>query len=619
MKRSTLSLAILAALASPSVLANTTLDPVMVTVNNTEQALHSVTSNVQIITKEQIEEKQYQTLTDALKTVPGISVKGSGGLGKATSIFMRGFDSKNVLILIDGIDLTDPSGLGGANLESIQLASVERIEIIKGPQSGVWGANASAGVINIITKKGGQQASVNVELGSNNTKKISTHLGAGNEQFDFLFSLSQLNTDGFSAVRAANRSHDDFEADPYRQSDLLFKMGINPAPNHRIETLIKTSHGDNSFDDATNPDTTTPTSTYDQVTRQIQYLYNNGQWNSRLYLSENTLNRFNPSYFSEYHGTINELGAQFGLNYRAQDHVQVAINHKEYLGKTTYLPADRFNNLGVALTNTNYLTDTLLLTESIRYDEFDKFKNATTGKIGLKNQFTQDIFVSANIGTAYNAPTLSQLATNNPTPLTPEKSESYDLTLGAYGLEITYFKSEITDLIEFVPLPPPSFDYYYKNANQKILTQGVESSYRLSLDSIKTDIGLNYTWLEAEDADGKTLAYRPNQQGSVALDYYGFKNMHLGLETRYVGEEFATTYGNDISPNTPYKIDIGNYFVSDFKADYAFNKHLTIYGKVVNLFDEAYVENVSNATKTKANFVYSTGGRQFFIGLRGQL
>lgn len=611
----------LALLVTPTIAsASTQLDQIVVSANNTEQSLKSVTANATLISAEEIAEKQYKTLAEALKTIPGLSVKGSGGLGKATSVYLRGFESKNILILVDGLDLTDPSGLGGANLETISLSDVARIEIIKGPQSGVWGANATAGVINIVTQKGQSHAQVNVEAGAYQTRQITARLGAGNEQFDFGFNLSSLTTDGFSALRPANQSHEGFEADGYQQNDVTFNMGIQAAPHHRLETLIKRSSGNNDYDSTTNPDDTSNSSTFEQTVQQVQYLFNTPHWNSRVHISQNRIDRTHKGYNSEYQGLINEQGVQLGHRYGDDNLIQIALNHKEYLAETTYLAGDRFNNYGYALTHSHRLFESLTLNESLRYDEFDRFDNAVTGKIGFRNVFTPDVFIGANFGTGYNAPTLSQLSRPNPQALSPEKSESYDITLGLFGLEVTYFESRIDDLIEYVPSPPPyTQPYYYKNAEQKVISKGVEASYKRSFSALDTDMVLNYTWMSAQDENGDDLPYRPKQQGSLALDYYGFSNWHIGLETRYIGEQFATTYNNDDADGDPYQIDIGHYFVTDLKADYQITPSLSLYGRIINLTDDAYTENVSKATQTTPDFVYSNGGRQLFIGIRGEL
>lgn len=613
MKLSKLSATILATLSSTAVLAeNTSLDQIIVTANNTEQSARSVTSNMTIITAADIENKQYQTLADALKTVPGIMIKGSGGLGKSTSIYMRGDTQAHILILQDGIDLTDAAGLGGANIENIQLSDVERIEIIKGSQSGVWGANATAGVINIITKKGGHQASVNVEIGSNNTHKISTILGDGNAQGDFVVHFSTLNTDGFSAVRAANVSHKDFEDDGFNQTDISLKFGINLAKNHRIETFIKSTSADNEFDGTTgsplylpSPNDNNATNSYKNVIKSLQYRYSKGPIRTRVFIRDNLVDREYPTYSSTYTGNVREIGAQLGYDYRGADNVSVLTNRKIFDNSS-----NDYTNHGFAITNTNNITHNLIVTESLRYDNFDKFDNVVTGKIGVKNYINTEVFVSANYGTAYNAPLLPQLARPNPVALVPEKTQSYDMSLGAYGLELTYFYNKTKDLIEYVPKPYPT-PYYYENAAQEVITDGIEASYTRSIDTIHTDLGLNFTWLSARNENGESLKYRPEHTSSLNFDYYGLSKTHIGLDTRYIGRQYSS--------DNNAGVQLGEYFVTDIKADYEVSKTLTFYAKVINLMNDEYTDNVANATGSTANYIYSNGGRQLFIGLRGQL
>ena len=613
MKHSKLFAAILASAIPNSVFAEkTSLDQVVISANNIPQTLHSVTSNTVIITREEIEEKQYQTLSEALKTVPGLSINVSGGLGKTTSMFMRGDNNAHILLLQDGIDLTDAGGLGGALIENIQLTDIERIEIIKGSQSGVWGANATAGVINLITKKAGKQASVNLEFGSNNTRKLSTSLGDSNEQGDFVVNFSTLNTEGFSAVRTANSSHENFEDDGYNQTDISLKLGINLAQNHRIETYIKNSSGNNDFDGSSwsapyypLPDDESATNSFTNSVKSFQYLYSQNTVKARIFASDNQIEREYPTYYSTYYGNVRELGAQVGIDYRDKDNVSVLSNRKIFDSSS-----NDYTNLGVAITNTNHIGHNLILTESLRYDEFNKFDNVATGKIGIKNHFNRDFFVSSNYGTAYNAPLLFQLARPNPIDLVPEKTESFDLTFGTYGLEVTYFYNTTKDLIEYVPQPYPT-PYFYKNAEKSVITDGIEASYRQSIDSINTDLGFNFTWLSARNDNGEPLKYRPEHTANLNLDYYGLANTHLGLETRYIGTQHSSDNNQGIQ--------IGQYFVTDIKVNYRVNKNLSIYGKVINLMDDEYTEYVAFASGTEADYVYSNGGRQFFIGLRGKL
>lgn len=146
----------------------------VVSATNTEQSLKDVTSNINVITKQDLEEKNFTTVTQALNTVSGINFSSNGGLGQATSVYLRGQSSKKVLVLIDGIRYNDITGLSGAPFENLMIEDIQQIEIVKGAQSGVWGADATAGVINIITSKpkDGVHASMIAEYGSYATKKL---------------------------------------------------------------------------------------------------------------------------------------------------------------------------------------------------------------------------------------------------------------------------------------------------------------------------------------------------------------------------------------------------------------------------------------------------------------
>ena len=144
-------------LLATNIYANDTiqLDEITVTsATKSTQSIKDVTSNVEVITKEEIEERHFTTVSEALNTLAGVNVVSNGGLGKTTSVFMRGFDSQRILVLIDGINYNDHTGISGARFGHLMVNDIEQIEVIKGAQSGIWGADANAGVINIITSSG---------------------------------------------------------------------------------------------------------------------------------------------------------------------------------------------------------------------------------------------------------------------------------------------------------------------------------------------------------------------------------------------------------------------------------------------------------------------------------
>ena len=182
--------------------SQTTLDEISITsATKSEQKLKDVTANVDVITSQDIEDRKFKTVTEALQTIPGIQVSQSGGIGQQTSLFLRGMDSKKTLVLIDGVRYNDPSG-NGANFEHLVINDIERIEVIKGAQSSIWGADASAGVINIITKsvKDGTHGNASVEYGRYDSKIAKANISHKNKNFDAKLSATRVDTNGFSAI-----------------------------------------------------------------------------------------------------------------------------------------------------------------------------------------------------------------------------------------------------------------------------------------------------------------------------------------------------------------------------------------------------------------------------------
>lgn len=606
-KQTPLALAIFSVLSTAHAADNEKLNNVIVTANNTAQSLDSVTSNTTVITAEDIENHQYQTLQDALRQVPGLSTYSSGGPGTLTSVFMRGMDGHNIAVLKDGILLNDPSTPKGvANFENIMLDDVERIEIIKGPQSGVWGANASAGVINIITKKGGKRATVNFEVGSNNSKKLAANLGAGNDKADFAFNFSDSSTDGFTAIKKYKTSGTDNEKDGYQNQTVNFKLGLNPTKNQRIEAFIQKSNASGNYDSTypVNPDDSNSTSQYDNELRQLKYIATLGNVEAQLYGQDTHITRDSSGYGSE--AKINEFGAHTAWHYANKQQASFALGSRQFediKNKNSYY--NRF----AALNNTNQVFgEKWVITEAARYDEYNRFENKTTGKIGTKFTFVPQMFVSANYGTAYNAPSVYQISNldTGVSKLTPESSTGYDTTLGAFGLEVTYFKNQVEDELRY-----GTSGYYNQKGTSKY--EGIEANYKRNIDSIKSDFSLNFTQQTAKDKDGKWLARRPEQQGGLTFDYYGLTKTHLGVQTKYIG----TMYDKADRKGA----NIGNYSVTDLVADYQVNKHLSVYGKVQNLFGEDYTSAVASyeSDNVTPKYVYNNGGTLWFVGIRGKL
>ncbi len=610
MKLAKLSVAILTILASPLLLAETpiTLDEVVVTANNTEQTIHSVTANMTIITAEEIQDRQHTTLGDALQTIPGIFIRTNGGLGTSSSISMRGSSGQNVLVLKDGIILNEPMGLSGANFNHIFLTDVARIEIIKGPQSGTWGSDASAGVINIITKKSKKTAVASLEVGSNNYKKLATSIGAGNDKVSFVVNFLEISTDGFSAVKLYRGSVNAHENDGFNQTDISFKMNIVPVKGHRVQTFVKKSSASTNFDDTNNPNANN-TGSFDSILRSISYNYSKNSLQARVFLNKTEINRISISAWgsSPFSSSIKEYGVSGQYTYLIDHFFSIAASEKKLQDEGSN---NNYTNTGLSASNTNqFLNKNLIFTQSIRLDKFDRFADKITGKIGAKGYFTDNIFLSANYSTGYRAPTLDE---SEHSTLKPESTKGFDATFGAYGFELTYFEIKTKDKIKYISGWPITV---YKNLAGTSTAKGVAASYQHFISTINSDISVNYTIQKIRDHNNNKLSRQPEQMAQLTFDNYSLNNTRLGISTQYIGQTY------DISWGAKNKSQIGGYFVVDLTADYSINQNLTIFGRVENLFNQDYTNAVAGyqGISNTPSHIYNKGGTQLFIGVRGQL
>jgi len=617
MKRLTLSAAISAVLFSQLSQAQQ-LDSIIVSANNLAQPLKTVTGSAVVITQQEIEDKQYQTLQQALESVPGVNFYNNGGMLQATNIQMRGSSTGQVLIMLDGVSINDPSGFG-ANLNSIALQNVKRIEVVKGPQAGVWGANAAAGVINIISKdaKQTESAQFTFERGSNNTQKMATTLSGSDEHADFVFSISDLSSDGYSTVKAVDEDATDPEKDGYSQTDINFKLGINLAKQHRLEALLNKSMTNNNYDAYAWPagfdaNDTFSNTEMDSELRRLQYQFEQPGLSVRLYASDYQINRTSSEPFvtGVYKGQTKEKGGVVNFEYQPNQTLTAGLNLAETKGKSDFYGVSeaQFESTGLFISNSNQFNNgRLIITESLRRDQYDNdFDDKTTGKIGIKNHFNDNFYLSAQYGTAYNAPSLYAY-THSVANLQPESTEGYEINLGAYGLELSYYRNEITDLIGY------NTDFLAYNESGTSTLSGIEVSYSRYLDELNTDLYVSYDRLSAKNSDDQWLGRRPESQASLHLTYDGISKTLIGLQTRYIGRMY--------DQNNQAGAKIGDFFSTNLTADYAVNAQFSVYARVINVFDQDGVSAVANYEDDylTAKDVYSNGGVQYFVGIRGQL
>jgi vitamin B12 transporter len=611
---------IAAALITTHTYATEDLGEIVVTTpTQTAQKVEDVTSDVDVITAADIEARGYTTVAQALSSVAGISTVSNGGLGKSTSLFLRGMDSRHTLVLIDGVRYNDPTSLSGAPWADLMVDDIAQIEVVKGAQSGIWGADASAGVINIITKKAakGTHASAHVEGGSFGTWKYGASLSHATERYYLKASYNIVDTDGFTAVAPYGEDIDAFEDDPYRNKTLNIQAGVNFNADNRLSlshTRIEGKGDADPFDNNTysfNPNgkyafesTYTFTKANFSHTDSIETL--------NIYAQRSDFSRTYPdaAFGKHYDGKIDEYGINSKFGYRGNDFILAGVDRRDYSHENDIDKS--YDATGFFATNSNtfegLLGGTTILTESLRYDNYSDFKSKTTGKIGIKHihSHIKGLVTSFNYGTAYNVPTMYQLFDpfSGNTDLTPESTDSYDVTIAYKDFKVTYFNNQIDDMIDYVSNYDADGNWIgggYDNVTGTSKIDGLEVAYQKEVYN-NLLLTTNYTRLfKAEDNEGKALARRAKDTFNLALDYYGIDKLHLGADVQYIGERYdrADKQGEQT----------GRYAVFNMTADYQITDNIQVYGKIENLGDKYY----------QSVYGYATSPRAFYIGIKGHI
>ncbi len=581
--------------------ANYELSPITITgASKTEQTLNNITSNVEVITKEEIEERNFTTVSEALTSVSGISFTSNGSIGNTTSIFLRGMSSNRILVLVDGIRYQDPSNTSGAAFEDLMASDIERIEVIKGAYSGIYGSDASAGVINIITKsaKKGFSASINAEAGSYLTKKYGMTLSNKEEKYDFKISANRFLTDGFSAQTEDKKSEKEFERDGYQNTTVNLKTNYYFTSNDRVGFIYNYINSNVQYDDFNAPNAI-------QRAKSRTNLYS--VFYTKKYKNQDIKVKYDFSKFKK-----SNLDATFGVNgytgktkiveltdtifYNKKDFIVAGLSKEQFNVDYTKVSGgsnqDKNTNKAIFFSNTN-IFDKLILNQTLRKDSFSNFDDKVTGKVGFKFNFMKDLSLSSNYGTAYNAPNIIKIlnpwGTSNPN-LKPEKSKGYDLTLSYKNLSLTYFNNKVEDLISWE-------SNQYVNTSGISRFKGIEAKYTNEIFQ-DTLLSLNYTHLSAEDEDKEPLARRPKRQLGFSLDYYGFSKLHLNLNGSYVGTRYDKA--NNSGEQT------GRYTLFNSVINYEFDKKTKLYLKLENLTDK-YYQTIDG---------YATAGRSIYVGLK---
>ena len=553
-------------------------------------------SSIFILNSEDIRLRGIRSAIDAISSSPGVTTKKNGSFGGVGSVRIRGASSSQTLVLVDGVPVNDASSPGGGyNFEYLDTSNIERIEVLRGSQSTLWGSDAIGGVVNIFTKSA-KDNSVNIlsETGSFGLRKINSEFGLVSNFGKFLFLVDDTSLDGISK---ADRKDGNIEKDGFETNSYSFK-GNTEVNNIEIKGLLSYIKSDveyDSFGFVTGVQDGDERSITEEFTGNLTLKFN--LFGEKL---ENTFS-FNQSDISRDYFTDNNL--TFGADgdrklYRYQGNTGFGKYNKIAFGfekEESSVSLDKLSIDSLFLLYQFQPIKDLVVSAGIRNDDNKGFSSKTTRKIAAAYKISENISIKSSWGEGFKVPTIFQTtffccgANSANTNIRPEVSTSYDLGFDfslkdKFSFSFIYFKQDVNNQINF------SFSLGgYENIDF-VESDGFEISSNSKV-SETVNLFINYSYIDSIDGNGLRLINIPKDSGELVLTYAPSSKLSGSMALKYNGSEIST-YGN---LNSWSRVDI-NLF-------YKLNNFSEVYFRVENLFDEDYQQVFGYGTPDRSGLV----------------
>lgn len=619
--------AALAVLALPAGAEQTasSLPALVVTPTKTPVPLDEVGSSVTVIDRQQIEEQHYQTLPELLRAVPGLSVIQTGSDGALTSVFTRGSNSNQTLVLLNGRPIGDPSASNGAfNFAHLPLFNVEQVEVLRGPASALYGSKAIGGVINIITREGDGEPTFGsqVEIGTQNTLNTILNANGRLAGIGYDVTLSRLSTDGFSATPAKLRPPGATdEADGYDNWAGSVALDGDITPN------LSASFFGAIIDTRSDLDYSPEDPNGREATRQyfadaaLKGTFLDGVWQPTLsfgYSNYFRNDKDEPDAFDGIFPTSQDNDNK-GWRWSAELQNDIVIDDQNTLTVGTEFEREWFKSSGTSdfgggfvITNDSEASrDTVgvyaihrfdwqeqfFLSSAVRFDAPENTDNAVTFTVAPAYLFKDSgTKIRGSVGTAYKAPSLYELYGFAPTSfgnafvgnpdLEPERSfgfeVGFDQTLldGKVTLGATYFHNHVRDAIN-TEFDPVTFDSTTVN-NRDLTAQGAEVYIDIvPIESVRLHLDYTFTHAIFDDTDKQALR-RPKHvlNGTLAID--------ITDELTLTGNFSLVGGRRDLDYYTGAEKDLPAYTLVNAAISYKVFDGVTAYVRAENMLDEDY-------------------------------
>lgn len=594
------------------------VDQIVVSASRLETRQSNIGSSVSVVTQEELQQGRYPNVVQALRKVPGLDIVQSGSAGGNAAAFIRGADSDQTLVLLDGIELNNPASPNRSfNLANLTLENIDRIEVIRGPQSTIYGSDAMGGVINIISKKAkdGVHMSASSEAGSYNTFNQVGSLSYGGDGIDFTSGVTRQDVGNISAAdaRYGNAEHDDYQNTSvsgklrFFPSDMVdgavttrytrSNAALDNSGGAGGDDLNRRYHNDEFFSKG-------EVSTHllgDTITPNAWIAYSNHSLQDN-----NNPDALSPDYLrSAYDGDLLDVGTKATwtpVKYFSSvlgGETQSERASSSYKSDGAFGPYEDNLSDKHARTNSVFLEtrssydEAAYLDAGVRYDHQSIFGSATTFRIAPAWHVTSTTKLRSSVGTGFKAPSLVQLYSSFGNPdLDAERNNGWDVGVDQEILKkrvstgLTFFHNNYRDLITFNPST-----YVLENIDSAY-TQGFEATTTVTLSEM-VSIKAAYTYTETQDrATEEQLLRRPLNKGSVTLVYTPTSKFTSQVQWRGYGarDDF------DYSAFPPARVTLGGYALVDLAASYKLTDTVEMFSRVENLFDQEYEEVLGYGT-----------------------
>ncbi|MBX9833388.1 MAG: TonB-dependent receptor, partial [Burkholderiaceae bacterium] len=565
----------------------------VVTATRTAQPLSDLVADVTVLDRETIETSGATGLADVLARVPGIEISRNGGPGTNTSVFLRGAESRFTAVYIDGVRM-DSQSTGGAAWESVPLALIDRIEVLRGPAGAVYGSDAMGGVVQIFTKRGenGVAPYVGVGIGTHSTRKLEAGISGASGTIDYALGIAREESKGFNARTIATANPD---RDGYESTSANARLGLQINATHRLEGTLLVSDMDSGYDTSPVKD--------DRNMHKVHALGLNwqAQWTTqyktRLQVTDSRDKyETKPSiYLSDTH----LRGYLFQNEWRQGAHlVSAALERRE--DNLENAPIDRQRSQNAIALGYGYSAGGHTLQANVRHDSDSEFGGKGTGSLAYGYAFAPQWRATASVGTAFRAPTLYQRFSEYGTgSLNPESSRNVEVGLrwaaGSSSFSATAYRNRVQDLITFGAAGPcPSnFGCYTNTARAEYKGVTLAGSHRLGAVQLRGSIDLQNP---RDLATGKQLARRSKRHGTFGADTQ-VAGWTVGAEVQASGRRFDNAANTNV---------LGGYALVNLYASTRIARDFTLLARLDNAADKNY-----ELART-----YATPGRVAYLGVK---